>query len=449
MRSFGLLIFFAGMLPLAFMTPYVGALLYMWLSISNIHRESWGVAATAPLAQIVAIVTVIAWILSKEPKRLPRDPISWLIIALMAVVSLSTLVSWVPDLSYVKWDRIMKSLGFTVVLIMLTTSRARVHALVWILAISLGYWAIKGGAFTIMTGGNYRVHGPDNSLIADNNHLGLAILTTIPLFNYLRVHSTSRLIRIGCVAVMALSIAAVLSTYSRGAFLALVAMLVFLNMQSRHKIVMSLFLVAGAAVAYNFLPEQWFARMDSIGDYEQDASATERLGIWKVAWAFALARPLVGGGLLSTQVQAVVNAHAPDLVGHARAVHSIYFEVIGETGLVAFAIWTAIFALTWLNCSSIKKHAASNPEWEWAHFLARMLQTALVGYFVGGAFLSLGYWDYPFALAAVAVCLRRIMESESVRASQIIRAAAVADELTGPPSPRMTERHPSLRYGKS
>ena len=44
-----------------------------------------------------------------------------------------------------------------------------------------------------------------------------------------------------------------------------------------------------------FLPEQWFARMSTISDYQSDASAMGRINAWWMAWNLASDR-FFGGG---------------------------------------------------------------------------------------------------------------------------------------------------------
>jgi hypothetical protein len=62
--------------------------------------------------------------------------------------------------------------------------KERIQLLVWVTAVSIGFYGIRGGIFTILTGGNYRVYGPEETFIADNNQLGLALTMILPLLYY-------------------------------------------------------------------------------------------------------------------------------------------------------------------------------------------------------------------------------------------------------------------------
>src|SRR3954469_15118059 len=95
---------------------------------------------------------------------------------------------------------------------------------------------------------------------------------------------------------MVLSGIAVLGTYSRGGLVAVCAMLLFLWLKSRRKVLFALLLIPIVPIAVTVMPERWFERMDTISSYEQDASAMGRINSWKTAINIANDRPLVGGG---------------------------------------------------------------------------------------------------------------------------------------------------------
>lgn len=61
-----------GWVPLCFWRPYYGVLVWTWNSFMSPHRLSWGFAYDMPLAQIVAIPTMIGFFLTKECRPIPR-----------------------------------------------------------------------------------------------------------------------------------------------------------------------------------------------------------------------------------------------------------------------------------------------------------------------------------------------------------------------------------------
>ncbi len=67
------------------------------------------------------------------------------------------------------------------VTMMIMVDRKRIEMYVWAIVVSLGFFGIKGGVYTIVTLGGDRVFGLPNSFIEDNNALALALLMLIPL----------------------------------------------------------------------------------------------------------------------------------------------------------------------------------------------------------------------------------------------------------------------------
>src|SRR5574338_155132 len=81
------LILLAIVLPgglIALRHPFVGAMLWTWLSIMNPHRLTWGFMYDAPVALFVAVCTFVGLFASKE-KRSPfiGTPVTWLIVLIL------------------------------------------------------------------------------------------------------------------------------------------------------------------------------------------------------------------------------------------------------------------------------------------------------------------------------------------------------------------------------
>ena len=314
MRAAALLIALAMLLPGSFVAPQIGMLAWCWMSFAS--PQQYAYFTTLPLVYIVALVTAIGWVCSPEPKRIPFNATTIFIIAFMACMTLSTMLSLDPSLSWKAWDRNIKNVLIALAIMALMRSRVRIHALVWVIVLSLGMYSIKGGLFTIVTGSVNHVVGLSGTMIADNNQIGLAMTIAWPLMYYLRQHSVNRWVRHGLVVMMVLTIAAVLGTYSRGAFLAFSIVLIYFFWKSRHKLTIA---VCGAALLVPivlYVPRGWVDRMQSIETYQEDSSALGRFASWQLAISIAKARPLIGGGL---EIDPIAARHRALLPGQARA----------------------------------------------------------------------------------------------------------------------------------
>src|SRR5574340_116086 len=210
MRGLIFLLGMSGLLPMAIAAPLVGVIAYYWISFMSPQMEVWGIAAMPPWALLSVLATLLGCLVAREPKRLPRNAMVWLVILFAILTSIASLAALGPvDRVLMAWTRVIKTLFFLLVLAALLVNRRRIHALVWVMVISLGFYGVVGGLFTIMTGGNFRVWGPPDSIIGDNNQLATALLIALPLMNYLRLQSAHSVIRKGLVAAMVLTLIAV------------------------------------------------------------------------------------------------------------------------------------------------------------------------------------------------------------------------------------------------
>ena len=402
MRSLLVFIIVFSSLPVTFVRPYVGLLTYAWLSYMNPHRITWGAAYNFPFAMIVAVTTIVAWLLSKEPKRIPWCGVTVLLVAFVFWINVTTLFALVPDPAWEKWDTVMKIMFMTFLTLILATDRKRIHALVWVIVVSIGFFGIRGGIFVILTGGNYLVFGPPQSFIASNNDLGLALIMILPLMRYLQLQTANRWIRLGLIGAMGLSVLSILSSYSRGAALALAVMLVFLWAKSRKRLLVGAIVVLALSVGLIFMPQKWVDRVESIENYKTDASVQGRFDAWIFAINLARARPLVGGGFNVQDNSDLFMRYSPGAAG-ARAFHSIFFEALGEHGFVGLFLFLALMGATFRMGGAIRKYAKTDQTLTWARDLATMLQVGIVGYAVGGAFLSRAYFDLYYHFIAIMV----------------------------------------------
>jgi probable O-glycosylation ligase (exosortase A-associated) len=417
MRDLAFMAAMAGLLPLAVVRPFAGVLLWCWISFMNPHRLVWGVAMDMPWAMAVFTATVLGCIVAAEPKRPPLNAVAMMLVALLFCFTVTSFTAMGEHAAvWAKWEQSIKVIIGLLLTAALLTERRRVHALVWVMIISIGYYGVRGGIFSILTGGQYRVWGPDQTMITDNNHLAAAMLVTLPLMHYLRLHSRHPIVRHLLLAAMLLTLLATVTSYSRGALLGLLAIAGMMWLRSKRKVVSAVVMAGCLAGAVAFMPADWGARMESITTYQKDESASERIVLWGISLDLALQRPLVGSGFTGPYTRQVVDTVAPG--GPARAVHSIWFELLGEHGFPTFFVWCGLTAAGLLAAIRLARITRDRPDLAWAHDLGRMAQVSIVAYLVSGSFLSLSYWDFYWTLlvvvAAAHVLARRALAGEAL-----------------------------------
>jgi probable O-glycosylation ligase (exosortase A-associated) len=415
MRSLLLMIIMAGLLPVAMMRPFAGILLWSWYSFMSPQRIVWGIAEDIPWGVLIVAATAFGCFMNGEPRRPRSSPTLWLLIAFIVATTLTSLVALAPgDAVFGKWSLVTKIFVVLIMTLLLTDEKERVHALIWVIVLSVGFYGVKGGAFSILTGGGHRVFGPEGTMINDNNSLAAALLMILPLVYYIRLQSKHEIIRLGCILAMVLIFFSILGSHSRGALVGIVCVSGYLWLKTQNKLVSGVAIGLLALMGLAFMPEHWWGRMATISTYADTQDLhNNRLVLWSTGWKLALARPFTGVGFMGPYFVSVVWNYVPGAA--ARSLHSIYFELMAEHGFPTFMIWLGLSIVGVRNARHIIRVSRGLPDLKWASDLARMVQVSIIAYLVTGAFLPLSYLDSYFTIL-VALAAARIIVDDTVRA---------------------------------
>jgi probable O-glycosylation ligase (exosortase A-associated) len=398
-------------IPFVLTRPYLGVLLYICFSVMNPHRLTWGLAYDFNFALVIAVITLVGAVFNNDLKRPPASTTLSMLLFFVVWCGVSTLFALSPDASVDPWTTMLKTVLITILIPMLFHTRDQVRWLIWIIVLSIGYYGAKGGTWVVLTGAGGRVWGPPDSYIQDNNALAVAIVMIIPLMRYLQVTSQNRYVRWMLVAMMLLCGIAVLGSYSRGALLAAGGMVLVLWWKSRHRLSLMLVTAIALPVMLSYMPERWYQRMDTITNYTQDMSAVMRLNSWATMLNLAKDRPFVGGGFEVATPQ-VYERYSPDGRFPPQVAHSIYFETLGEHGFVGLAIYLMLYLLFWRDSGWLVRVTRGSQEFAWENYLGLMTQVSIVGFAVGGAFLSLANYDVPYYLMGAIVATRSLLKTK-------------------------------------
>ena len=388
--------------------PWIGILGWTWISVMNPHAYSWRLSSL-PVAAAIAISVLLGVLITKDRRNffLTRETVALMLFMLWMCITLP--FSFYFDLAFGLWNRVMKIDLMILVAMVVLYSRKHITMLVWVLVGSLGFYGVKGGLFTILTGGAHRVWGPVGSYIDGNNEVALALVMTIPLMRFLQLTTESAWVKRGLVVSMLLCAVAAIGSQSRGALLAIVAMTAVMWLRSDKKIVATILLFLAGVVVLAVMPPEWWTRMGTIGTYQDDSSASGRINAWWMAWNLAKAN-FFGGGFVVAQAELFAR-YAPDPTS-ILAAHSIYFMVLGEHGFVGLFLFLMMWTFVWFSARRLRIQGSKNPQTQWLSHLGGMCQVSLAGYAVGGAFLSLSYYDLPYNILVLVVLGCRWMDGK-------------------------------------
>lgn len=403
--------------------PWIGIMSWTIVSIMSPHVFGNRIR-TFPVAMVVAAVTLIAFMAIRDKDRkfpMCRETATFMM--LMLWISITLPFSFDVEGSFEGWKKVMKIDFMILIALAMLRTKHHIEVLVWMLAISIGFYGVKGGIFTITSGGNDRVWGPESTFIEGNNELALAIIMVIPFIRYLQMRSQSRWLKLALLGSMLISVASALGSHSRGALLALATMAAVLWMRSRNKFTTLLIGVIVGTAFYSLMPAHWFNRMETIGEYQQDGSAMGRINAWWMAYNLAKSR-FFGGGF-NVYNPTMFGLYAPDPTD-IHAAHSIYFQILGEHGFVGLFIFLLLWFFCWRSATDLRKRGSKSPETQWVADLGAMCQVSMAGYFVGGAFLSLAYFDLPYNTMILIVLARAWLDRKGWLEEQAAQAAEQA-----------------------
>ena len=411
MRDIAITLIVFGALPFIMARPWIGILMWSWLGYMNPHRLSWGFAFDFPFSQVTALATLLGFLFAADRRYITNGVVAvWALFC--AWITVTTFFAIDQVTAWENWEQMIKVQLFAALTVILIHSRERLQMLVWVIALSLGFFGLKGGLFVFRTGGESLVWGPPGSFIEDNNALALALIMVVPLMWFLYTQATQRYVRWFLVLAMILTSASVLGSQSRGAALAGVGMLgaLWLKSAPRFRWRLGLALLVAAPVVLAVMPQEYFDRIKSISEFEQDGSSMGRIRAWRAATAIAVERPIVGGGFNSI-VEANYRRFAPEVAqeidefdpGHFSEAHSIYFKVLGDHGFVGLLLYLMLGVLGYRAAGRLRRQADDRPDLAWAGALGAMVQVSVVGYAVGGAFLGLSYFDLYYCLISLVL----------------------------------------------
>jgi probable O-glycosylation ligase (exosortase A-associated) len=160
--------------------------------------------------------------------------------------------------------------------------------------------------------------------------------------------------------------------------------------------------VLGSAILV-LAPQKWTERMSTIPDAAKtDASAKGRLTAWELAIDIALDSPTGGG--FQTWTPAVYENYG--LYTTALVAHSIYFQMLGEHGVVGLALFLLLLFCCLRSCWRLGARYRRHPEASWIAAYADMVFISLLAFMSSGAFASRAYFDLFYQLVATVIILK-------------------------------------------
>ncbi len=244
------------------------------------------------------------------------------------------------------------------------------------------------------------------TFLGDGNDFALSVCIVIPYAFFLFQEAKRKATKYIFLILLIGLILCVIGTQSRGGSLALGFMILYQWIKSKKKIIGAALIVLLVSSVFTYAPSQYFDRINSIVEYHKDGSASGRIMAWQSAIRMASANPLLGVGAGHFQVKFGIEYRPPG-VGRTEVpwltAHSIYFLILGEFGFPGIIFLLGIISYNLLanerRLKEMKNHG-TNLGITYQRLLIS-LNSSLIAFAVGGAFLSAIYYPHIYVLAGL------------------------------------------------
>ncbi|RHW17857.1 putative O-glycosylation ligase, exosortase A system-associated [Sphingomonas gilva] len=424
MRDLIFLAFILAIMGAGLKRPFLFVLLYVYIDIVAPQRLTYGFMTVMPISAIAVGMAVIAWMIADDKRDMRVNVRQGLIALLLGWCWYTTRNADFPIEALTKWEWVWKALAFAIFLPLTLRTRLRIEALLLFMTLSIAAIAITGGIKTLAGGGGY---GSLQLLVAENSGLyegsiistvGIAMIPIILWFTHSgTIFPPDWRVKLFGYALTFACLLLPVGTQARTGLLCigLLAVLMLRDVKRRMLYLVGAGLLGLAAIP--FLPQSFTQRMDTIGEYKADASASTRIEVWKWTWDYVKTHPL-GGGFEAYRQNYIRydKIKVDDVAGNnatvertlevdrGRAYHSAYFEMLGEQGWPGFILWMLINLGGLYRMEVLRRRYREGAD-AWAGRLATALQHAHLIYLLGAVFVGIAFQPVLFMLIGAQIGL--------------------------------------------
>ena len=233
------------------------------------------------------------------------------------------------------------------------------------------------------------------------NAFALALVMAVPFCWYSRELAKGFWNKTMFLGMTAATLPAIVMTFSRGAALALAAVMLLIGFRAKKKtgfLLLALFALGGAIF---MVRAAYLDRLATVQVSPAESSARLRLIYTKVAYRMWKDHPLFGVGFGTLNEMALMGKYTELSNTHgAQVIHNTYLQMLCDSGIFAFGLYMTILfgGILWLQ-GSIRRMNKGHPH---LAIYPLAIQTSLVGFAIGGTFLSRVEFDLTYIVLLAA-----------------------------------------------
>ena len=402
-------------LALAWIWPVGAAFCFIALSCFRIH-EAYPVLMpfSLPLAfSILLIVGSFLHIAGRNLTTFIRPELTFLLLFALHV-TIGLVLSYDRDLSYKIWsESFIKTILVAIMMawiVKFPRDCAVVTATTVLSGVAISLVAIYNSlnGIDLVEGNRVAIGIALGSQIGDPNDLAFVLMFAVA-FALCGLLARDALVfeRLMFGAALALIIWAIVATKSRGGQIGTMAVFAYFFAKRYKSATMPIIacgIVGCLIYVLSGVGNREYGDLDADG---LDESSASRINAWKAGIGMALSRPVFGMGLGNFGEGYYL--FAPIWDGKNRAAHSIWFQVLGETGFVGLVLYVGMVYFTFRAIVGLVRNVDLHIQDERIRGLALALAAGFTGTCAAGTFLSQAYsWPVFIQVALISALAHHV-----------------------------------------
>lgn len=417
-------IFFAGFISscgLSLLFPIIGIITYMMIYQLNPDDTWWGKPLEdmdVRLSLTAAVCMILGMLISSARVPKSRQVVGdWLfLLSTFTIIVLSSL--WVgtgtTEYGDMLADKMVKMTIFLFCMVRMAGTTRNFRLVLWSFAIGtlyIGYEAYNASASDFADGRLNFIGGPD---FRESSGLAVHMAAMLPLLGILFLSVKRWRWKALLVIAGILAVNTIVQCRTRSAFVGLIVGSIFaiLLLPRRHRLKVSVSLIAAMIGMYSLADEHFWNRMQTIVGHEtyaEEGAIQARIELWGAGWRMFLDHPFgVGIGQFK---QAVENYNTgAELYAFSiprRVTHNSYLLCMTELGIQGITVLFALFVLTFWKLRQCWHWSRTEGDSSPIKLYAYGCFVSIVIYSVAAAFTDRLYTESFWWVLALPTCLER------------------------------------------
>jgi len=359
------------------------------------------------LVKLCGGLTVIAWLLHKAVLKKGikslKVPQTFLILGFGFVAFISTVHARYPEASFTFLESYFFLFILYVLIVDLIDSPKLIDSFSWAIIIgicinafiSVEQWYL--GRFSRVIG-----------VVGNPNELGAYCVYAIPLVFYQFESKKPVFLKMISIIIMGFLLFTIILSFSRGAFVSLMVVLVLLLLRSfkkgTNKWTLALLIIL-VATLFSLAPQSYWARIQAV----RIDAGSGRFYIWRDGIRMFLDHPLLGVGPKNFPIYYATSYGKMFRVGRPRAAHNTYLEIAAEMGVIGLFLF---LSLIWVVLRDLKrtKSKLNKDKFFQVGNIVEFLEMGFIGLMVWavfGHFFSIS--KILFMTSGISVVLKRLL----------------------------------------